>query len=73
MERLGETAVRAAEELRRRNLDAGGKRQLYLCHLQCESGATPLAHELERIRGWLEQNPREVLVIIIEDHAPRTT
>ena len=70
VEQLGETAVRSAEELRQRNLDAGGKRALYLCHLQCESGATPFAAELERIRGWLEENPREALVIIIEDHAP---
>ena len=70
VEQLGETAVRSAEELRQRNLDAGGKRELYLCHLQCEIGATPFAAELERIRGWLEENPREALVIIIEDHAP---
>ena len=70
VEQLGETAVRSAEELHQRNLDAGGKRELYLCHLQCESGATPFAAELERIRGWLEENPREALVIIIEDHAP---
>ena len=70
VEQLGETAVRSAEELRQRNLDAGGQREIYLCHLQCESGATPFAAELERIRGWLEENPREVLVIIIEDHAP---
>ena len=70
VEQLGETAVRSAEELRQRNLDAGGKRELYLCHLQCESGATPFGAELERISGWLEENPREALVIIIEDHAP---
>ena len=35
VEQLGETAVRSAEELRQRNLDAGGQREIYLCHLQC--------------------------------------
>ena len=70
VEQLGETAVRSAEELRQRNLDAGGNRELYLCHLQCEIGATPFGAELERIRGWLDENPRETLVIVIEDHAP---
>ena len=66
--RLGEAAVASAEELRRRNLEAGGVRDIYMCHSLCEIGATLLSAELGRIRAWLEQNPREVLVIIIQDH-----
>jgi len=64
---LGASAVRSAEQLRQRNLDAGGTRQLYLCHGLCELGATPFSSNLEGIRGWLERNPREVLLIIIQD------
>ncbi len=33
---LGPAAVRSAEELRKRNLDAGGTREIYLCHGLCE-------------------------------------
>ena len=65
---LGGAAVRSAEELRKRNQDAGGVRDVYLCHAQCEIGAIRFSTELERIRAWLEENPREVLFIIIEDH-----
>ena len=66
---LGEAAVRSAEELRQRNDNAGGVRELYLCHRLCEIGASRFAVALEGIRTWMDDNPREVLVIIIEDHA----
>ena len=68
VEQWGEATVRSAEELRRRAIDAGGERQLYLCHRLCETGATPFAAELERLRGWLQANPGETLIIIIEDN-----
>ena len=68
VEQWGEATVRSAEELRRRTIDAGGERQLYLCHRLCETGATPFAAELERLRGWLRANPGETLIIIIEDN-----
>lgn len=64
---VGEAAVRAAEELRRRSRTTGGSRGLYLCHAACEIGATPLGPQLVAIRGWLEAHPREVLVIFIQD------
>ena len=67
VQQLGSAAVRSAEELRKRNLDAGGVRDVYLCHIECEIGAVRFSIELERIRIWLEDNPREVLFIIIED------
>lgn len=68
VEQWGEATVRSAEELRRRTIDAGGERQLYLCHRLCETGATHFAAELERLRGWLQANPGETLLIIIEDN-----
>ena len=68
VQELGGAAVRSAEELRRRLMEAGGIRDVYLCHVECELGAIHFSTELERIRAWLEANPREVLVIVIQDH-----
>ena len=62
---LGHAALAAAEELRQRNLAVGGVRDINMCHNLCEIGASLLSAELERIRGWLGQNPRKALVIII--------
>ena len=68
IEQLGAAAVSSAEELRRRNLAADGVKDIYMCHVMCELGAVLFSGELELIRDWLEHNPREVLLIIIEDH-----
>ena len=48
---LGGAAVRSAEELRRRLMEAGGLRDVYLCHVECELGAILFSSELERIRA----------------------
>jgi hypothetical protein len=42
--------------------------QLYLCHVACSLGATPLIEALRGIRRWLEAHPRNVLVFINEDY-----
>ncbi|MEH3055073.1 MAG: hypothetical protein PGN13_13920 [Patulibacter minatonensis] len=47
-----------------------GERSLYLCHVLCELGATAATAEFERIDGWLERHPREVLVVFVQDEAP---
>ncbi len=39
----------------------------YLCHQLCGLGWTPLVDSFEEVRTWLEENPREVLFIIIQD------
>ncbi|MEA2333470.1 MAG: hypothetical protein QOH58_3608 [Thermoleophilaceae bacterium] len=41
---------------------------LYLCHIGCQLGATPLADALRAIRRFLRANPANVLVIINEDY-----
>ncbi len=46
------------------------RRELYLCHIACEAGATPLATTLRAVRSFLVEHPDEVVVIILEDHAP---
>jgi hypothetical protein len=66
--RLGSDAVRAAERLAGR-LDlvpSDGKRQIYLCHTLCELGAERMSAALGDIRGFLERNPSEVLVVLLE-------
>ena len=39
----------------------------FLCHQLCGFGYTPMDDTLTEIRVWLENNPREVLFIIIQD------
>ncbi|HYI17290.1 MAG TPA: hypothetical protein VD836_01210 [Solirubrobacteraceae bacterium] len=66
--RLGVDAVSAAERLAGR-LDlvpAAGKRKLYLCHTLCELGAERMSSTLRDIRGWLERNRAEILVLVME-------
>ncbi|MGE0066028.1 MAG: hypothetical protein AB7T48_01635, partial [Solirubrobacterales bacterium] len=45
-----------------------GARELFLCHTLCELGAEPLARELVAIREFLERNPGQVLLVIVEDY-----
>jgi hypothetical protein len=42
--------------------------RLYLCHVACSIGATPLVVALRRVRNWLERNPRNVLLFVNEDY-----
>lgn len=60
-------AVVAAAERQRARAGLGDDRRTYLCHGFCELGATPLEAELRRIAGWLERNPNEILVIVVQD------
>lgn len=47
-----------------------GDKELFLCHVVCELGAVDAGSAFREIRDWMDLNPREVLVIIIEDAAP---
>lgn len=65
---LGVDAVRAAERLAGR-LDlvpAEGDQEIFLCHTLCELGAERMSSTLRDIRGWLERNRSDVLVILLE-------
>ena len=49
-----------------------GERGLYLCHVLCEVGASPLVPVLRSIREFIAANRNTVIVIVNEDHvAPR--
>jgi len=68
---LGAEGLDAALRIRERMLDAKeGDRDLYLCHGLCELGAQLLVPVLGEIRDFLVANPREIIIIIIEDTVP---
>lgn len=64
---LGQRFVETAERLRSRiGYDGGGKREVFLCHGFCETGATDAVEGLRSIRDYLVSNPYEVVVISVE-------
>ncbi|MDQ3632318.1 MAG: hypothetical protein M3417_13825, partial [Actinomycetota bacterium] len=65
---LGQDAVRAAERLAGRLglVPTDGERKIYLCHTLCELGAERLSSTLREVRGWLERNRSEILVLLLE-------
>ncbi|HEX8102463.1 MAG TPA: hypothetical protein VF533_07625 [Solirubrobacteraceae bacterium] len=66
--KLGPDATRAAEQLAGRLglVLSNGKRAIYLCHSLCELGAEPLRDTLRDLRGFLERNRAEVVVVFLE-------
>jgi hypothetical protein len=69
---LGAEAVRTAERLAGR-VGAGslsGVRQVWLCHSLCELGATKMSDALDAFRDWLDENPGELLVLMLEPSVP---
>ncbi len=42
----------------------------WLCHGYCKLGRKPLAEALALFDGFLDANPNEVMVMLIEDHLP---
>jgi hypothetical protein len=69
---LPPAAARTARQLHRRlgAPPAGTKYEVYLCHVFCEIGAVRMVREMKVIRRFLDAHPREVLVMVIEDHVP---
>lgn len=41
---------------------------LFLCHIVCQLGSTPLENTLEEYKDFLKKNRHEVIVLIIEDN-----
>jgi hypothetical protein len=69
---LPASARRAAELLHQRlgAPPAGTPYDVYLCHVFCELGAVRMLDEMEVVRAFLDEHPREVLVMVIEDYVP---
>ena len=47
-----------------------GHKGVFLCHILCELGALDGVPALRDIRDWMDRNPREVLLLVVEDAAP---
>lgn len=39
----------------------------YFCHTVCEIGSEPMLPVMQRLHTWLQQHPREVVVLFIQD------
>jgi hypothetical protein len=44
-----------------------GPTEPYFCHTVCEIGAEPMAPVMDRLNTWMDEHPREVLVLFIQD------
>ena len=66
---IGEEGLAAAERLVGRVGfgELEGKSGLYLCHVLCELGATPLGDGLTDIRKFLDENPDELVIVFVQD------
>ena len=64
---LDARTVAAAEAVRARQEGALGRERVFLCHSFCEIGALDAIEALSEIRAWLDDNPREVLVFVVQD------
>ncbi|MFZ2012717.1 MAG: hypothetical protein WAV00_02745 [Nocardioides sp.] len=40
---------------------------VWLCHALCQIGADNAVRQLEQLRGWLSDNPHEVVTLILQD------
>ncbi len=67
---LGPELVDAATSIRSRiaKPPADAPTHIYLCHGFCELGAVDAGETFVQIRKYLEANPREVLIIDLEDY-----
>ena len=57
-------------------LSTGGERLrgrpgVYLCHNHCVFGARPFVDGLRDVRAFLDENPDEVVTLIVQDEVPR--
>ena len=66
---MGDSGVAAAMRIRDRMVgQAEGPQGLYFCHGFCELGGYLVGPEFTRIREWLDRNPGEVIMMVIEDY-----
>ena len=71
VDEIGESAVLSAEATAARADASGVERALFLCHALCEIGASRFEVELGAIARFIKDNPREVVLIVIQDEGPR--
>lgn len=62
-------AVAAGAVRRGSPISPGTLPTLFTCHGWCELGAAPFASALRDVDAFLDRHPREVLLLLLEDHA----
>jgi len=50
-----------------RNAEPSGPAEPYFCHTVCEIGSEPMQPTMDRLNDWMDANPREVVVLFIQD------
>jgi hypothetical protein len=50
--------------------DAGGKREVWLCHTVCELGATRMSAALGDVRNYLRIHRGEIVILFVEPYVP---
>ncbi len=65
---LGPRFTAAGANLRNQIAKPSGEPKIYFCHGYCELGAVDATSSFAKIAGFLERNPREVLLIDLEDY-----
>jgi hypothetical protein len=50
-----------------RNAKPAGEEQPYFCHTVCELGGTAMEPEMQRLSAWLDDHPRNVVVLFLQD------
>jgi hypothetical protein len=61
-------AARAQQVAANAPPEADARRDIYLCHNFCEMGAASFTDQMVAVRKWLETNPEEVVILVVEDH-----
>jgi hypothetical protein len=46
----------------------GADIEAYLCHAYCELGASKMVDKLRDVRDFLDQNPEQVLIMVLQDY-----
>ena len=65
---FGAAPLAAALRLRHTSgLAPRGEEQPYLCHAMCELGSTLWLQSLRDTRAWLDEHPREVVTLFVQD------
>jgi hypothetical protein len=59
-------SIRRTIDLVRRS-DPSGPVEPYFCHTVCEIGSEPMQPVMDRLNDWMDANPREVIVLFIQD------
>ncbi|MDH4119651.1 MAG: hypothetical protein OEW30_19885, partial [Acidimicrobiia bacterium] len=66
-DRLDPDTLATAESLRKNLLPPARDPDVYLCHAACEIGATLAVDAFRDVRLFLEQNPSEIVLLILQD------